>query len=189
VPDLTYESAITKNYSPTPGAELTLRDESHMAKIVVRAAEGTAAEANLSGVQFGHNTSNGDLIIAGTRPHEWMVLGGTSAVSARVGEIPTDGHASIVDWTHGRAAFRLTGATAAGALEKVCSIDWSDNMTPDGAVVSASVAGAGCDIVRNDASGSPSYLILCDRSFGQYLFDALLDACDEFGVSSETRTE
>lgn len=97
-----------------------------------------------------------------------------------------DGHASVVDWTHGRAAFRLSGAPAASALEKVCSIDWSDNMTPDGAVVSASVAGAGCDIVRNDATGAPSYLILCDRSFGQYLFDAILDACAEFGVSAET---
>ena len=30
--------------------------------------------------------------------------------------------------------------------------------------------------------GTPAYLVACDRSFGQYLFDALLDAGDEFGI-------
>ena len=41
-----------------------------------------------------------------------------------------------------------------------------------------------CDVARNDVDGddAPSYLIFCDRSFGQYLFDALIDAGDEFGL-------
>ena len=67
-------------------------------------------------------------------------------------------------------------------LEKVCSLDWSDPMTPDGAVASASVAKVTCDIARNDVDGTPSYLVFCDRSFGQYLFDALIDAGNEFGL-------
>jgi len=63
-------------------------------------------------------------------------------------------------------------------------LDWDDAITPDGAVVSASVAKAGCDIVRFDGdSDHPSYLLACDRSFGQYLFDAILDAGDEFGIN------
>lgn len=185
MPEINYETAITKSYSPTSGAALTLHDMSSMSKMVVRAAAGTGAEASLSSVAFGHSTSNDGLIVAGTRPDEWMVLGAADAVAERLRGLPMDGHVSTVDWTHGRAAFRLSGGPASSALEKICGIDWSDAMTPDGAVVSASVAGAGCDIVRNDASGSPSYLILCDRSFGQYLFDAILDACDEFGVSAE----
>lgn len=185
MPEISYESAITKEYSPTSGAVLTLRDQSDMTKTVVRAAAGTSAEASLNSVAFGHSTSNDGLIVAGTRPDEWMVLGAANAVEARLGGLPMEGHVSVIDWTHGRAAFRLSGGSASSALEKICGMDWSDTMTPDGAVVSASVAGAGCDIVRNDASGSPSYLILCDRSFGQYLFDAILDACDEFGVSAE----
>ena len=28
----------------------------------------------------------------------------------------------------------------------------------------------------------PSYLLHCERSYGQYLFDALLDAGAEFGI-------
>ena len=40
-----------------------------------------------------------------------------------------------------------------------------------------------CDIVRNDLEGIPSYLISCDRSYGQYLFEVILDAGQEFGIS------
>ncbi len=94
---------------------------------------------------------------------------------------------SVIDYTHSRALFRLTGAGAASTLEKVCNFDWSDAMTPDGAAMSASVAGVACDIIRDDAGGTRSYLIACDRSFGQYLFDALLDAGAEFGIGATTR--
>ena len=81
--------------------------------------------------------------------------------------------------TAGRCS-RVTGSEATRLLEKVCGIDWSDHMTPDGAVLSASVALVTCDIARNDVSeddtsSRPSYLIFCDRSFGQYLFDALIE--------------
>ena len=37
-------------------------------------------------------------------------------------------------------------------------------------------------MIRADVDGMPSYLLVSDRSFGQYLFDALLDAGDEFGI-------
>ena len=42
-------------------------------------------------------------------------------------------------------------------LEKVCGIDWGDHMTPDGAVLSASVALTTCDLARNDSDGARSY--------------------------------
>ena len=104
------------------------------------------------------------------------------AVGALNGVVGQDFVTSL-DWMHGRALFRLTGHDAARTLEKVCSLDWSEEMTPDGAVASASVAKVTCDIAREDVDGKPSYLIFCDRSFGQYLFDALIDAGDEFGLS------
>jgi len=62
-------------------------------------------------------------------------------------------------------------------------LDWSDAMTPNGAVASASVAKVTCDIARCDGDSAPSYMIFCDRSFGQYLFDALIDAGEEFGLA------
>ena len=67
-------------------------------------------------------------------------------------------------------------------LAKVCGIDWSDGITPDGAAFRTSVAALATDVIRDDVGGIPSYLLHCERSSGQYLFDALLAAGAEFGV-------
>lgn len=141
---------------------LTLVDESATPKLAVRALA-------LHDVEFGSSAEVGTALVVGIRPAEWWVLGEASEVSP-------DPSATIVDLTHGRAQFRLTGERASQVLEMVCSLDWSDAMTPDGAAVSASVAKVTCDIVRHDQASEPSYLILVDRSLGQYLFDALVDA-------------
>ncbi len=164
----------------TPGSNVTLLDESSSTKFVVRAAAGTSARAVLA-QSFGASRRVGGALIVGIRPDEWFVLGSAADVAERIDQIDSSaGHVSIVDWTHGRAQFRLGGPDAKNALEKVCSLDWSDAMMPNGAATSASVAKVACDIVRDDADASLSYLVLCDRSFGQYLFEALLDAATEF---------
>lgn len=168
---------------PATGA-LRPADESAATKMVVRADPDSAAAAHL-GVAFASSRAIGDALVVGQRPGEWQVLGPAAAVAAVIDGLDVPGHLSVVDLTHGRALIRLTGRDAPRALEKVCSIDWSDAMTPDGAAVSASVAKVTCDIVRRDRDGSRSYLLSCDRSLGQYLFDVLLDACGEFDVGIE----
>ena len=173
-----FESSVVMTYPDGSGAELTLADVSSTAKTIVRAGADTPAASTL-GVVFGASRAEGDLVVLGQRPGEWMLLGDAGAVVSR---LDTSGHVSVIDHTHSRALFQLTGAASASLLEKVCSLDWSDAMTPDGAVVSASIAKVTCDLTRQDVDGTPSYLIACDRSFGQYLFDALLDAGDEFGI-------
>lgn len=180
----TFASPIIRTYVANPDASLRLADHTALTKLVIRAAVGTAAKAHLA-VAFGASRMSHDVLIAGTRPDEWMLIGDAEPVSVRVESLPMDGHVSIIDWTHGRCAFRLAGPDSTKVLEKVCSIDWSDAMTPDGAVLSATVAGVACDIVRADQGDSASYLILSDRSFGQYLFDAIFDAGTEFGISAE----
>lgn len=177
----TFQSSIGATLPRESGATLTLADESTLAKWLVRAEPGSAAAAAL-GAAFGTTEIRDDALVAGVRPDEWLLLGSDSGVEAVVTSVPLDGHVTLVDWTHGRAAVRLTGARATRALEKVCALDWTDPMTPDGAVTSASVAKVTCDVVRNDIAGVPSYVLVFDRSFGQYLYDALADAASEFGV-------
>ena len=109
-------------------------------------------------------------------------MGQAASVDPYVGTLDRGGHVSVIDHTHARALFRLTGVASSRLLEKVCNLDWSDAMTPDGAAASSSVANVNCDISRDDVDGEPSYRVACDRSFGQYLFDALLDAGGEFGI-------
>lgn len=165
-----------------PDAPLTVGDVSSVTKTIVRAAPGTDAARRLS-VPFGTSRTEDGVLIAGQRPDEWILLGPAAASQALVGGPDRSGHVSVIDGTHSRALFRLTGAGARSVMEKLCSLDWHDHMTPDGAAVSGSVALVTCDIVRNDVEGTRSYLISCDRSYGQYLFEVILDAGQEFGIS------
>ena len=183
---LVFESPVVRSYAIAGSGDLVLVDASATVKWLVRApAAGAVAET--LGVSFGSSRDAEDgALVLGSRPGEWIVLGTAGAVAQVVESL--DGTASsnfvtVLDWTHGRALFRVTGHAVTRMLEKVCSLDWSDPMTPDGAVASASVAKVTCDIARNDVDGTPSYLVFCDRSFGQYLFDALIDAGGELGLS------
>ncbi len=103
---------------------------------------------------------------------------------------------TIVDVTHARALIRVVGTDSAKVMSKLCGIDFGDKATPDNTALRASVAGLVAEIIRSDlanrsrgAAGSDgmsrSYLMLCERSAGQCLFDILLDAGEEFGVDIE----
>jgi heterotetrameric sarcosine oxidase gamma subunit len=89
---------------------------------------------------------------------------------------------TATDLTHGRALVRLTGPHAAGVLAKVCGIDTSEPITPDGAAFRTAVAAVSTDVIRDDTGGVPSYLLHCERSSGAYLFGELLAAGGEFGI-------
>ena len=166
------------------GAELRLMDCTPLAKVLVLAI----TEGDL-GVRFGRaaRDEHGTLVV-GSGPGEWLLLapsGTGSEVAGRVEEGPDEGLVSVFDATHGRALVRITGARAPDLLAKVCSIDLSEEVTPDGAAFRSSVAKLVTDIVRDDLEGERSYLLHCERSSGQYLFDALLDAGDEFAIEIE----
>ena len=186
-------------------AGLSLTDLTPLAKALVRAgADGAMARA--LGVPYGRAARDqaGALVI-GSGPGEWLALaavGQERALRHRLAElaaqatVPTVVQATaqatgqelvtVLDLTHGLALMRLTGGPAAEVLAKVCAIDLADASTPDGAAFRSSVARVVTDVVRDDhrsPSGPvPSYLLHCERSYGQYLFGALLDAGAEFGV-------
>ena len=181
-----FESPVVRRYPTSSGGDLTLADVSATTKWLVRAdADGPAADR--LGATFGSSqVAPSGALVLGSRPGEWIVLGTSEQVAGVIADldgIEAQEFMTALDWTHGRALLRVTGRDAVRMLEKVCGLDWSDLMTPDGAVTSASVAKVTCDIARNDTDGAPSYVIFCDRSNGQYLFDAVLDAGNEFGIS------
>ncbi len=182
---LAFESPVVRSYATAKSGDLVLADASATTKWLVRAAA-TGAAAKRLGAPFGSSSvAAGGALVLGSRPGEWVVLGTADEVAEVVEGLDGSDSSDFVtalDWTHGRALFRVTGDSAPRMLEKVCSLDWSDPMTPNGAVASASLAKVTCDIARNDIDGTPSYLVFCDRSFGQYLFDALIDAGDESGL-------
>ena len=174
-------------------AALSLTDCTPLAKIAVKAAFDGATADGLA-VPFGRSAREDwglgpgqDVLIVGSGPGEWLVLAppaqGT-AVTERLQETATrtDELVTVIDVTHGRALVRLTGERAPDVLAKECGVDLAEAVCPDGAAFRSAVARVATDIVRDDQAGSRSYLLHCERSSGQYLFDSLVDAGTEFGV-------
>jgi len=169
-------------------AALTLTDCTPLAKVLLRAPAGGQAAGEL-GTPLGRARRNAaGVLVVGSGPGEWLLIappGQTADVVARLddlaGRIPGE-TVSVTDLSHGRALVRLTGQKAGQVLAAVCGIDLSDAVTPDGAAFRSSVAALATDVIRDDVAGVRSYLLHCERSSGQYLFDALLSAGRDLGV-------
>jgi heterotetrameric sarcosine oxidase gamma subunit len=170
--DLVRDWEVSRRKTSAP---VRLADLTPMTKIGVKASQ-PALE-----VGYGRSVRVGDWLVTGSGPGEWTLLGPVGETMS----VPTSGFATVIDLTHGRALMRLTGLKAARVMEKICSIDLSTPMCPNGAVFRAAVANVVTDVVRDDIGGVPSYLLHCERSSGQFLFDALLDAGTEFGIDIE----
>jgi heterotetrameric sarcosine oxidase gamma subunit len=154
----------------------------------VRATIGGRAAAELA-VPFGRAVRDpGGTLTAGSGPGEWLLLappGQGPVLAARMGDLAARCPGELVtatDVTHGRALVRLTGPRSAGVLAKVCGIDTTEPVTPDGAAFRTAVAAVATDVIRDDTGGVPSYLLHCERSSGAYLFGELLAAGGEFGI-------
>jgi len=169
-------------------AGLTLTDVTPLAKVQVRAPAGGQAAAELA-VPFGRAVRRADhTVVAGSGPGEWLLLaapGQGTALADWVAELAARCPGELVtatDVTHGRALIRLTGPRGADLLRKVCGIDFSDRITPDGAAFRSSVAAVATDVIRLDTDGVCCYLLHCERSSGGYLFGELLAAGHEFAI-------
>lgn len=174
----------------TSRAALTIADQTPLSKVHIRAPkQGLAAKA--MGVPFGRaERVEGGALVIGSGPGEWLALGEVGSASEHLAQWnSTLSHAAssgervtVLDMTHGRALVRLQGAACVRLLAKVCAIDFSDAVTPNGAAFRTSVAKLVTDIVRDDQDGELSFLLHCERSSGQYLFDSLRDAGTEFEI-------
>jgi heterotetrameric sarcosine oxidase gamma subunit len=166
-------------------AALRLADLTALAKVQVRSQSGGYVSERMS-VTFGRAQRDGSgNLVVGEGPGEWLVLGPSGQerdVLAALDGIGAGTFATAIDLTHGYALVRLTGNEASAVLSKLCPIDLSARTTPDGTSFRTGLAGLVVTILRDDVDGEPSYLCYCERSSGQYLFDTLMDAGNEFGV-------
>jgi len=166
-------------------ATLRLTDCTPLAKVLHRGTEEGLLRERFS-VRFGSaRLLEPDVLAVGWGPGEWTLLGAPGAESRLMALAPPEDDAefqSAVDVTHGHALMRIAGVDSAALLGKICAIDLGDSVTPNGASFRSSVAKLVTDVVRHDRAGELSYLLQCDRAFGQYLFDAVLDAGAEFCI-------
>lgn len=174
-------------------AALTITDCTPLAKVQVKAPEAGAVAETLGVAHLAARRDDHAALVVGSGPGEWLVLApsGTtpevaSRLETRLGAL--DEFWSLVDLTHGRALLRLTGPDSPATLAKVCGIDLSERVTPNGTAFRSSVARLVTDVVRDDRGGVPSYLLHCEISAGDHLFHALVDAGEEFGIDVDGLT-
>ncbi|MGH3649477.1 MAG: hypothetical protein ACRDU9_02110 [Acidimicrobiia bacterium] len=122
-------------------------------------------------IRPGTSRGSGEHLMWSVSPGEWTVLGDRPGGAA-------------VDLTHVRAMFRLTGRGASELINRVCALDLSEGMFPNGAAARTLFAGVATELVRDDREDVPSYLILPSRSYSTYIREVMIDAGTEFGLSS-----
>lgn len=172
-------------------AALRLCDLSAMAKVLVKSdAHSTFATSHSTAFGSARTIDNGVLEV-GCDPGAWLLIGaaGSTAELLAMGNASASAssdYVTVIDVSHGRAMMRLTGADSFGLLSKLCAIDLRDAITPNRSAFRSSVAKLVTDVIREDlADGTLSYLLHCERSSGQHLFNCVLDAGAEFGIDVE----
>lgn len=169
---LPYESSISSTL--TGGSRVSVTDASNMAKLLVRTKRLPVSEKIPRPPGFppqGRAMIGGQILVAGTRPAEWTILGERGMDVSHL--LPAD--ATVVDLTHGRSAVRVSGVGAPELLAQLCSLDLANDFTPNGAVISGTVSSVMCDIIRDDIDGAPSYMLLMDRSFAEFFSKQLVE--------------
>lgn len=82
---------------------------------------------------------------------------------------------------HSHCWFALTGEHAAATFAKLCGVDLRPAAFSNRQVAQTSVARVSAIICRADISAGRCFYILSDVSAAEYLWEALLDAMQEFG--------
>jgi heterotetrameric sarcosine oxidase gamma subunit len=173
---------------PPPVPKLTLFD---LTGVKISLIQGEADDTLKK--EFGHIPGNpGDLIeigngfLARLTPTEFYLFskapdGNLSSV-ATLNEKFAGSFVHATDLTHGKAVSRLMGSQAASLLSKICGLDFENPVFPNGQVAQTSAAKIKTLIARYDEGGTPTYYLHVDRPLGQYFWEVVQDAGQEFGI-------
>jgi heterotetrameric sarcosine oxidase gamma subunit len=179
----------TKTSPAAPGLELIDQTGLPITLIQGQAAAGMLAD------YFGQIPANpGELVevgegfLARLTPAEFYLFGKSAGAALPTAaelesNFKTAGvFAHIVDYTHGQVALKLAGEHAGAALSKICALDFHDSAFPPLQVKQTSAAKIKTLIARIDEGGTPVYHLHVSRPLGQYFWETLLDAGQEFGL-------
>ncbi len=124
----------------------------------------------------------GDASIRWISPDEWLVIApGTLAfaLEKQLREV-IDGHYSIVNASGGQTVITLSGKDAVNVLKKSTGYDVHESSFPVGKVVTSTFAKTQAVIRR---TGTESWELVVRRTFADYIWLWLQDACAEYGLT------
>lgn len=113
----------------------------------------------------------GPVAIAWLAPGEWLVTGSAADVErVRTHCAEAAGNLGLmVDVTHGRATFELSGPAARAVLATHCPLDFGDEAMPVGAARRSTFSDTGFFISRRpDRDGRPCFRLIFDQTMAGY---------------------
>ena len=125
-------------------------------------------------------------LLARLTTDECLVLSDTAEMSkwtmALDGNPPDCVH--VLDHTSGLAGVRLTGPGSDQLLSKLTELDTSPEAFPNLSCAQTRCAEIHGTLIRTDLGPLPSYDLFFPREFGEYMWDAMFEAGEEFGVAA-----
>lgn len=127
---------------------------------------------------------NGELVLRLSQKEFW-VLGNPADAGAGVAtlleqELPeSDCYGLYCQDSH--SWMTLTGASLSQIMAKVCGVDLREESFPPGSIAQTSAARINVIVVHHEINGVACFSVLSDSAAAEYLWDALLDAMQEFG--------
>lgn len=113
----------------------------------------------------------GPVTIAWLAPGEWLVTGAEADVErVRMRCAEAAGNLGLmVDITHARATFELSGVTASSVLATHCPLDFAEEAMPVGAARRSTFSDTGFFISRRpDRDGQPCFRLIFDQTMAGY---------------------
>ena len=126
-------------------------------------------------------------LAAGLAPDEFLILTPPGAEKdlaiSLEAEITSQGiFVSVIDLTSGLVGLSISGPKSTAVIRKLCAIPFNSREFPNLCVAQSSFAQVRGTIIHHDQGDSPAFDLFADCSYGEYLWDTILDAGREFGI-------
>jgi len=128
-----------------------------------------------------------NILVANLTSDEFLILTPPGVEREMTASLDTeiasqDSFVSVIDQTSGLVGFSISGLESIEVMRKLCAIPFNSKDFPKLHVAQSSFAKVRATIIRHDQGASPAFQLFADRSYGEYLWDAILDAGREFGI-------
>jgi heterotetrameric sarcosine oxidase gamma subunit len=166
-------------YDISPSGKVSFRGdniESFLANVFIDA--GRMAVGEVRQVATPTEAETATIVLARLARDEFLALthaGLNPALAETLAEGP-DRCAHVLDMSSGLAGVRITGPTANLLLRQISELDLSAVAFPDMRCAQTKAADIHGTLVRMDRGSLPSYALYFPREFGEYMWDALLEA-------------
>ncbi len=133
------------------------------------------------------DTQAGGLLCSLAKNHARLIAppGTANAVQARLESVrwtPAEAGVHLTDVTSNFTALQLAGPHSRDLLQKLTALDLRPAQFPDMSCAQGSLAHIQALVLRADIQEHLAYQVYSGREFGAYVWDALLDAGQEFGA-------